>query len=300
MERLTRKIDFFLRDWRNRPNHKPLIVKGARQVGKTEAIEFFAKKNYPNFIKVNFIEQPQYKTIFDNGFEVEKILKNMSIINPELEFTPNETLLFFDELQDCPNAATALKFFREDGRFDVICSGSMMGINYQEIESNSVGNKEDYEMHSLDFEEFLWAKGYNEKQINDLYQHMLEVQPFSQLELDVMFEIFRDYMVLGGMPEIVFSYITNKTFEGVLKMQKQILSDYREDITKYAKGMEKARILNVYEKVPAFLGNENKKFQISKVEYGARTREYIGSVDWLNNAGIINISYCMAAPSLPL
>lgn len=300
MERLTRKIDKFLVDWKNRPEHKPLIIKGARQIGKTVAVEFFAKNNYANFIEINFIEQKQFKTIFDDGFEVDQILKNMSVINPELKFTPGKTLIFFDELQDCPNAATSLKFFRQDGRFDVICSGSMMGINYQEIESNSVGNKEDYEMHSLDFEEFLWAKGYSAEQIEDMYRHMAEVEPFSTTELEVMFSNFRDYMVLGGMPEIVFSYIKNKTFEGVLAMQEQILLDYREDITKYAQGMEKTRILNVYEKIPAFLGNENKKFQISKVEFGARSREYIGSIEWLNNAGIINVSYCLATPSLPL
>ena len=300
MERLTRKIDQFLIEWKARPDHLPLIVKGARQVGKTKAIEFFAEHNYSNFIEINFALQKEYKSIFDQGFTVDTILKNISLINPTLEFIPGQTLIFFDELQDCPNCATSLKAFHEDGRFDVICSGSMMGINYQEIESNSVGNKEDYEMHSLDFEEFLWAKGYKPEQIQSLLDHMVRVEPFAELELNVMFEAFREYMVLGGMPRIVFSFIQNKTFTGTLEMQRQIIHDYEEDITKYAHGLDKSRILNVYRKIPTFLGNENKKFQISKIETGARNREYMGAIDWLSDAGIINVAYCMEQPSLPL
>ena len=300
MERLQRKIDQFLIDWKHKENRKPLIVKGARQIGKTDAIRHFASNNYQNVIEINFVEQPQYKSIFDNGFEVDTLIKNISLINPNLTFIPGETLIFFDELQDCPNCATSLKFFNLDKRFDVICSGSMMGINYNEIESNSVGNKEDYEMHSLDFEEFLWAKGYTPEQIEDLYQHMLNIEPFSDLELNIMLDNFRDYMVVGGMPEIVATFIKNKSFEGTLALQRQILLDYEEDITKYAEGLDKGRVLNVYRKIPVFLGNENKKFQISKVDVNARSREYAGSVDWLNSAGIASVSYCMATPSLPL
>ena len=300
MERLQRKIDQFLIDWKHKENRKPLIVKGARQIGKTDAIRHFASNNYQNVIEINFVEQPQYKSIFDNGFEVDTLIKNISLINPNLTFIPGETLIFFDELQDCPNCATSLKFFNLDKRFDVICSGSMMGINYNEIESNSVGNKEDYEMHSLDFEEFLWAKGYAPEQIEDLYQHMLNIEPFSDLELNIMLDNFRDYMVVGGMPEIVATFIKNKSFEGTLALQRQILLDYEEDITKYAEGLDKGRVLNVYRKIPVFLGNENKKFQISKVDVNARSREYAGSVDWLNSAGIASVSYCMATPSLPL
>lgn len=175
-----------------------------------------------------------------------------------------------------------------------------MGINYQEIESNSVGNKEDYEMYSMDFEEFLWAKGYKQEQIEDLFSHMKTLRPFSQLELEVMFDNFREYMVLGGMPMIVNSFVTNKNYSGTLKMQRQILLDYEEDITKYAGGLDKGKILNVYRKIPVFLGKDNKKFQISKVAKDARNREYAGTVDWLSDAGIVNICYCMALPELPL
>ena len=297
---LKRKIDKFLIDWKNSPDKKPLIIKGARQIGKTESIRNFAKNNYKNVIEINFVIQKQYKDIFDDGFEVDTIIKNISLRNPNFEFIPGETLIFFDELQDCINCATSLKSFNQDGRYDVICSGSLMGINYNEIESNSVGNKEDYEMYSMDFEEFLWAKGYKEEQIEELYEHMINLTLLSNTELSVMFENFKEYMIIGGMPAIVNSFIKNNNYSGTLKMQEQILRDYEEDITKYANGLDQGKILNVYRKIPTFLGNENKKFQISKVEQGARSREYVGTIDWLNNAGIINICYCMEQPELPL
>lgn len=300
MIRLKRKIDEFLINWKHSQDKLPLIVKGARQVGKTDAIENFAKNNYKHVVEINFILQKQFKNIFDDGFEADKIIKNISLIEPNFQFVPGETLIFFDEIQDCINCATSLKSFNIDGRYDVICSGSLMGINYKEIESNSVGNKQDYEMYSLDFEEFLWAKGYQDNQIEDLLEHMRSCTPLSKVQYDVMLENFKEYMVVGGMPAIVRRFIENKNFSGILEMQEQILLDYKEDITKYAEGLNQTRILNVYNKIPVFLGNENKKFQISKVEHGARNREYIGTVDWLNNAGIINVCYCLEQPELPL
>ncbi len=298
--RLKRKVDNFLLSWKNDKTHLPLIIKGARQIGKTDAIEHFAKNNYKSVVEINFVLQKQFKSIFDDGFEVDTIIKNISFINPNFEFIPGETLLFFDEIQDCINCATSLKSFRIDGRYDVICSGSLMGINYHEIESNSVGNKQDYEMYSMDFEEFLWAKGYKEEQIEDLYEHMKNCEPLSQLEFDVMLNNFHEYMIVGGMPAIVRTFIENKNYSGILNTQKQIIKDYEEDITKYAHGLDQGKILNVYRKIPVFLGNENKKFQISKVKDGARNREYIGTIEWLDNAGIINISYCLDQVSLPL
>lgn len=300
MIRLKRKIDEFLINWKHSQDKLPLIVKGARQIGKTDAIENFAKNNYKHVVEINFILQKQFKNIFDDGFEADKIIKNISLIEPNFQFVPGETLIFFDEIQDCINCATSLKSFNIDGRYDVICSGSLIGINYKEIESNSVGNKQDYEMYSLDFEEFLWAKGYQDNQIEDLLEHMRSCTPLSKVQYDVMLENFKEYMVVGGMPAIVRRFIENKNFSGILEMQEQILLDYKEDITKYAEGLNQTRILNVYNKIPVFLGNENKKFQISKVEHGARNREYIGTVDWLNNAGIINVCYCLEQSELPL
>ena len=300
MPRLTRKIDKYLIDWKNDKNKLPLIVKGARQIGKTESIENFGKNNYENVVEINFVLQKQYKNIFDDGFDVDTIIRNISLINPNFNFTPGKTLIFFDEIQDCINATTSLKSFNIDGRYDVICSGSLMGINYQEIESNSVGNKQDYEMNSMDFEEFLWAKGYKETQIEEMYSYMLNCKPLPKVMYSVMLENFKEYMIVGGMPAIVNRFVEQKNYSGILNMQRQILLDYEEDITKYAGGLDKGKILNVYRKIPVFLGNENKKFQISKIEHNARNREYVGVIDWLSNAGIINISYCMETPFLPL
>ena len=300
MDRLKRKIDKYLIDWKNSPNKLPLIIKGARQIGKTNAIRNFGKNNYESFIEINFALEPEFKTIFDRTFNVDEIIKEITIRRPEIVLKPQNTLIFFDEMQECVSTATSLKSFREDGRYDVICSGSLMGINYKKIESNSVGNKEDYVMHSMDFEEFLWAKGYNDAQIDDLYECMKKCTQLSTTQYDVMMNNFRDYMVLGGMPAIVFRYIENKNFSGVLNMQRQILLDYEEDITKYAEGLDQSKVLSFYKTIPVFLGNENKKFQITKIQDGARNREYIGVMNWLERAGIINICYCLDELRLPL
>ncbi len=299
-ELLKRKIDAYLAGWKSRPERKPLIVKGARQIGKTRSIEWFATHNYASVVQINFVEQKRFQGIFDDGYEVDAILRNISLLSPGLEFKPGETVFFFDELQACPACATALKFFKQDGRFDVICSGSLMGINYQEIESNSVGYKEDYEMHSMDFEEFLWAKGYPDDFIEDLYRRMVAVEPLSTLQMEVLSGLFRDYVVTGGMPEVVATYIRRKNFSGTLEIQKQLLKDYEEDISKYVSGLDKAKVKAVYNHISAFLAKENKRFQITKIAKNARNRDYVGSVEWLADAGVVNICYCMNQPELPL
>lgn len=300
MELLERKIDTFLSDWKSNPKRKPLIVKGARQIGKTESIRAFGRVNYDSVLEMNFMLQKKFRNIFNDGYEVDQIIKNISILEPSWKIIPNKTLLFFDELQKCPDCATSLKSFCQDRRFDVICSGSLMGIYYEEIESNAVGYKEDYDMFSMDFEEFLWAKGYSKEQVEDLFAHTLSLKPFSQLEMDTYMGIFRDYMTLGGMPEVVKMYIDNGHFGGTLKLQRQLLKDYEEDITKYAKETDKAKVLAVYSHIPTFLAKENKKFQITKVAKGARNREYIGAVKWLKEAGVINVCYCLNNVELPL
>ena len=297
---LKRKIDADLMAWKNNPDRKPLIIKGARQIGKTRSVEWFASQNYKNVIQINFVEQKKYRDIFDDGFEVDAILKNISLLNPEYEFIPGETIFFFDELQACPNCATSLKFFKLDGRFDVICSGSLMGINYKEIESNSVGYKDDYEMHSMDFEEFLWAKGYSEEFVEGLYEQMLHLKPLSTLQMETLLSLFRDYVIIGGMPEVVDTYIRNKNFSGTLRIQRQLLKDYEEDITKYVEGLDKAKVKAVYNHISTFLAKENKRFQITKIAKNARNRDYIGCVEWLADAGVVNICYCMNQPELPL
>lgn len=300
MELLKRKVSDLLIQWKNDPDHLPLIIKGARQIGKTESIRHFGKTRYKHYVEINFILQKQFRTIFDDGFDVDQIIKNITFINPDLQITPHDTLIFFDEIQACINGAASLKAFKMDGRYDVICSGSLMGINYQEIESNSVGYKQDYVMYSLDFEEFLWAKGYKPEQIEELYERMIQVRPLTASQMEALLQAFHEYMIVGGMPAIVSRFMRQNNYFGILQMQQQILLDYEEDITKYAGGLDKAKILNVYRSIPVFLGKSNKKFQISKVARGARNRDYVGVVDWLDNAGIVNICYNLEMPELPL
>ena len=300
MDYLKRKIDKFLDEWLISDKKKPLIIKGARQIVKTKTIEEFAKRNNLSLVEINFVLNPEFRDIFDDGYKVDKILENISFKDPSLEFIPGKTLIFFDEIQKCINAATSLKSFKIDGRFDVICSGSLMGLSYKEIESVSTGYKIDYTMYSMDFEEFLWALGYKEEQIENLYKCMKNLSPLSETQFNVLLDRFHQYMVLGGMPEVVKLFVDQKNYSGTLALQKQIILDYEEDITKYVEGLDKTKILNVFRKIPVFLGQDNKKFRISKVSHGARNREYTGVTDWLIDAGIVNISYCLNDLALPL
>lgn len=297
---LKRKIDAFLAEWKANPDRKPLIVKGSRQVGKTESIKRFGDMNYQSVITINFVEEPKYKMITADGYKADDIIKNISRMDPSKRFIEGETLIFFDELQEFPEIATALKFFKIDDRFDVICSGSMLGINYRKIESNSVGYKSDYEMFSLDFEEFLWAKGYDDAFIEDMLEHMRNLTPFNEVQMSVCSSLFLDYCILGGMPAVVREFIVKGTFEGSLEIQRQLIADYKEDIRKYAEGIDQTRILNVFNHIPVQLAKDNKKFQISKVASGARFRDYRGCVEWLDDAGMVNICYCLNFPELPL
>ena len=297
---LIRKTDHFLQEWKKNSDRQPLIIKGARQVGKTETIRKFAKENYRNVIEINFITEPAYKAIIEEGFTADSITKLISRIDPSKHFVAEETLIFFDEIQDFPEIATALKYFKEDGRFDVICSGSLLGVQYRRIASISVGYKTDYQMYSIDFEEFLWAKGYSQETIEDMMNHMLLETPFTEAEQTIYSNLFLEYCILGGMPAIVSNYIDKGTFEGSLESQRQLLVDYENDIIKYAEGLDKDKILSVYRSIPAQLAKENKKFQYSKVIKGGRSKDYMGCVQWLKDAGLINICECLQFPELPL
>lgn len=297
---LRRKIDNFLINWKNDKEHKPLIVKGARQVGKTESILHFAQENYESIININFALETKYRNIASDGYEVENIISNISINDPSKKFIPGKTLILFDEIQEYPDIATSLKSFRMDGRFDVICSGSMLGINYKRIHSNSVGNKTDYDMFSMDFEEFLWAMGYTDDQIASILNHMLDLKPFNETEMSTYSNLFLKYCVLGGMPAVVKTFVENGNFSGTLELQRQILLDYEEDARKYAQGLDQTKIISVLRSVPSQLAKENKKFQYKMIDKNARSREYAGCIEWLADSGIINICYCLNYPELPL
>lgn len=295
-----RKIDKFLADWKNNHSRKPLIVKGARQIGKTESILHFAHENYENVVYINFVLDKKYTTIVNDGYDVETVVKNITLINPSTKFIPDKTLIVFDEIQEYPDIATSLKAFNLDKRYDVICSGSMLGINYRKIHSNSVGSKTDYEMFSMDFEEFLWAKGYEDTAINSILEHMISLTPFSETELSVYKSLFLDYCVLGGMPDVIKGYIKTGTFSQSLEIQGQIRLDYEEDVRKYAEGLDQAKIISVYRSIPAQLAKENKKFQFSIIDKKARSREYTGCIEWLIDAGVVTECNCLNYPELPL
>lgn len=295
---LKRKVDLFLKEWKENINRKPLIISGARQIGKTTSIREFGK-SYESFIEIDFVKMPKFKTIFKNGYDVNDIIKEISLLNPKFKFIKNNTLILFDEIQEYPDAATSLKPFSEDGRFDVICSGSLLGVNYKKISSIPVGFKEDYVMYSLDFEEFLWANGYNDNQIEDIYNYMKNIMPLPETYLNVLRKLYRDYIFVGGMPEAVNLFIKNGTFSETFNVQKRIYKDYEDDITKYVEGLSVAKVKKIYRHISSQLAKDNHKFQISKLGHGARQREYEGTEEWLKDAGIINIAYNLEKLDLP-
>lgn len=300
MRYLRRKFDAWLERWKADANRKPLLVKGARQVGKTETIRHFAAMHYASFIEINFVFQPEYKQIVADGYKAEAIIKRMSLLDPALRFKPGETLIFFDEIQEFPDIATAFKDFKTDGRYDVIASGSLLGIHYKHMTSIPVGYKTDYTLSSLDFEEFLWACGYGDDFVDELYETLHARFPFDMATNNVMRKRFMDYCVLGGMPEIVRTFFDRGTFEGALEAQRELFQSYRDDVRKYARGADQTRILNVFDHVAQQLAKENRKFQVSKVAPDARFKDYRGCVDWLVDAGVINLCHNMTFPELPI
>lgn len=297
---LRRKMDICLESW-YAGKRLPLIVKGPRQVGKTASIRHFAATHYESVVEINFVSSPKYRRIIADGYGAQEVVNAISRINGDFKFPEHRTLIFFDEVQRCPDITTSFKFFAEDGRFDVIASGSLLGVHYQEIESNSVGYKQDVEMRSLDFEEFLWAKRYGDDLVDELLRALVGFVPLKTVTFETVRTMFLDYCTLGGMPEVVAGYVERKgAFTDVFSRQSQIVTDYRADIRKYATGLDQARILNVFNHIPVQLARENRKFQISKVAHGARFRDYRGCVDWLVDAGVVNVCYCLSNPELPL
>ena len=297
---LKRKILTELIEWKQNPDRLCLLIKGARQVGKTFIVRLFAKENYKHFIEINFVENPAYHAIFDGDMDVETLIKQISLRVPRAEFVPGKTLIFLDEIQLCPRARAALKFMAGDKRFDVIASGSMLGINYEDVPSYPVGYVDQLEMHSLDFEEFLWANGVQSGSVADIKEYFDSHKAVPTAMHDRMMELFKEYIVVGGMPRVVQSFVTNHNFATVLRLQKGIISDYTDDIAKYAKGAEKPKARACFLSIPKHLSKDYKKFQFSLVEKGGSARKFGGSLMWLYDAGIINFCHNLGAPELPL
>lgn len=297
---MKRKIEKDLIEWKENHDKKCLLVKGARQVGKTYIIDKFARENYKYYTYLNFDENPAYKTIFDGDLDVETLIKQISLRVPGAQLEPQETILFLDEIQNCPRARTALKFLAIDGRFDVVASGSMLGIHYKDVPSYPVGYVDYLDMYSMDFEEFLWANGVKEASVGDIREYFEKREPVPAAMHDKMMELFREYIVVGGMPRVVLEFVNTHNFAKVLKLQKAILSDYTDDIAKYAEGAEKTKARACFLSIPKHLAKDYKKFRYSLVEPKATYRKYGGSLMWLYDAGIINFCYNLSEPALPL
>lgn len=300
---LKRKIEQALTDWKNTPNHSPLIIKGCRQCGKTYSVRDFAKKNYKHEVYLNFFKNPSYISIFDGSLEIDNLIMMMSaLLGPSAVFKPGETVIILDEIQDCPEARTALKFFREDGRFDVIGIGSLLGVKGygKQPKSIPVGSETVIEMHPLDFEEFLWANGITPQVIDMLKKCFDEEKPVPEALHEKMRQLILQYTVVGGMPEVVDTFVKTKQMNSVLALQRDIVRSYEDDMVKYADDKDKPLIKECFQSIPKQLSKENKKFQYSVVKKGGTASKFQGSIQWIEDAGIIARCYNLDLPELPL
>lgn len=300
---LRRKIEQQLVEWKNTPNHNPLIIKGCRQCGKTFIAEVFAKKHYKHVVYLNFYKNEAYKTIFDASLDIDNIIMLISAVaGIKVEFIAGQTVIILDEIQECPQARTALKFFKLDGRFDVIGTGSLLGIRGYKEKTTSipVGYETVIDMYPLDFEEFLWANGIEEN-IIDYLRSCLEKESQVPAALHSrMRELFLQYAVVGGMPEAVNCFVASKQLNKVLQIQRDIISSYEDDMIKYAEKKDKPLIRECFQSIPRQLSKENKKFQYSLIKKGSTASRFSGCLKWIEDAGIIKRCYNLSLPELPL
>ena len=300
---LKRKIELRLIEWKNTPNRKPLIIKGCRQCGKTYSVLDFAKKNYTHVVYLNFFQNPDYASVFAGSLEIDHIVMMLSaLLGKEAIFKPGETVLILDEIQDCPEARTALKFFRDDGRYDVIGTGSLLGVKGygKEPKSVPVGAETVIDMYPLDFEEFLWANGIEVPVIEMLKKHLEEESPVPEALHNRLRQLMLQYAVVGGMPDAVQTFVDTKQMDEVLSIQRDIVRSYEDDMVKYADKKDKSRIKECFQSIPKQLAKENKKFQYSVVRKGSTASKYAGSLQWIEDAGIISRCYNLSITELPL
>lgn len=303
---LRRKMTNQLLDWKNDADKTCLLIKGARQVGKTFIIDDFAKRYYKNYIYINFELTPEKKNIFDGDLDVDSIVRRLSVYFIDVNIEPYKTIIFLDEIQSCPNARVAFKSFSLDKRFDVIGSGSLLGVNYREVSSYPTGYEKVLDLYSLDFEEFLWGIGVKEEQINYLKECFTNKKEIDTSILTKINEFFRWFILVGGMPKVVTTFVETNNFGKVLGLQRDIISSYLDDITKYAPNAEKNRARKCFASIPNQLAMKNKKFKYSEIEQDETdpqkigARQYEGSLTWLFDAGIVNYCYNLSEPALPL
>ena len=298
---LRRKIYDKLLAWKNRTGKKDaILLRGVRQCGKTYIVREFGKRKYKNFIEINFIERPDMQAVFSGNLDVDSMVQQIKLSMPGCQFIPGETLLFLDEIQDAPNARTSLKFWTQDGRFDCIASGSLLGIDYKNEVSIPVGYEQQLIMRTLDFEEFLWALGVEVNLKEILAPYVDGAKRVPEAMHNSLNKYLQEYMVVGGLPEVVDTYIATKDFYQVHLLQEKILRDYQDDIAKYALNQDKIKAKQCFLSIPRQLSKENHKFQYSVVEKKATARKFTSSLDWLHNAGLIDFAYNVNSPWFPL
>lgn len=300
---LRRKVQDALLAWKNTEDHSPLILKGCRQCGKTFSVLEFGRQNYEHVVYLNFLQDGNYASVFSGSLEVDHLVMMMSaLLGPEAVFEPGKTVIILDEIQDCPEARTALKFFKLDGRFDVIGTGSLLGVRGygKEPKSVPVGYETVLDMYPLDFEEFLWANGITETMIDLLRNCLNEECPVPEALHQRFRELLLQYVVIGGMPAAVQLFVDTKQPGAVLQLQRDIVRSYEDDMIKYATKKDKGQIAECFRSIPKQLAKENKKFQYSVVKKGATAAKYAGRLQWIEDAGIISRCYNLTLPELPL
>ena len=300
---LERKITNILNEWKQEKKKPCLLVRGARQVGKTFIIDDFAKKNYETYIYINFELMPEYKKIFDGNLDIKTLIMKLEVTFPEKKIIPNNTILFLDEIQACPNARTALKTFSLDGRIDVISSVSLLGLYYKEVNSYPVGYERVVDLYPLDFEEFLWGVGIKKETIELVRNCFKNKEKLDEYILEKFSEQFKMYILVGGMPNIVSKYIQTSSLNEVLTMQKAIIENYMLDVAKYATTTNKQKIMDTFNSIPIQLSKNNKKFMYSEIledEENIGKRKYSVATEWLRDAGIINFCFNLSEPAVPL
>ena len=303
-----RKIEKYLKEWKSDEHKMPLIIKGCRQCGKTFSVLDFARKNYGNVVYLDFFLNPQYKSIFDDSLEIDNILVNISTLLPNVRIVPGDTCFVFDEIQDCPRARTSLKFFKIDGRFDVICTGSLLGVSgYRSQDPDDdrfapvpVGYEKIVEMYPMDFEEWLWTNGIQEAVFRKLEDCLSSLVPVPEVIHRRMTQLLQQYVIVGGMPRAVTTFMETHNIQEVVSVQNAIIEGYKTDMLKYAPQPDKPRIRECFESIPKQLSRENKKFAYAQVRANGRGRDYQGSLQWIEDAGIIRKCYNLEIPELPL
>ncbi len=306
---LRRKIESVLAEWKKSESKKPLVIKGIRQCGKTYIVQKFAKENYESIIYINFILEPDKKSAFTGNIDVDTIILNLSALIPGSRFINGKTCIILDEIQECREARTALKSFQIDGRFDIIATGSLLGVRGYSKSDKNVENGQDsipvgyetvIEMYPLDFEEFLWANGINDKVIDSVKLCFEKEIAVPDGIHKVMMELLYRYVIVGGLPEVVNKFLETKNIELTYQVQRNLIDEYEEDMVKYADNADKARIRECFESIPKQLAKENKKFQYSQVRKGGRSSQYISSIQWLEDAGLVRRCYNTHITELPL